>query len=292
MLMLQRAITDLLRLVSSAAGDLDVVAVFVDRDQTTYAVEGDGLTPTTITTATTTTIVAAPASGKTRNVKGIMVRNVSATVTNDVTLLIELSGAVQYELYKATLLPGATLAYVEGTGFVTLAAAGTGYGDTIDRQLDAAQTGTNATGAQNWIPTGGAASVEAGVVYAFEGILNLTRSAGAVSHTTSLVFGGTATLTSILWRAQTNTGDTLANAVGNHAAGRVATAVVVKAASVSASEEISILVHGSVKINAAGTFIPQFQYSAAPGGAPTIQIGTRFTLTKKGSGFNTKGTWV
>jgi hypothetical protein len=50
---------------------------------------------------------------------------------------------------------------------------------------------------------------------------------------------------------------------------------------------------GIVRINAAGTFIPQFQYSAAPGGAPTIQQNTFFMLRKLGSGSaTTQGTWA
>jgi hypothetical protein len=31
-----------------------------------------------------------------------------------------------------------------------------------------------------------------------------------------------------------------------------------------------------MRINAGGTVIPQFQFSAAPGGAPTIKAGTFF----------------
>ena len=291
-MLLLTATTDLLRIVTSAAADVDVVAAYVDRDQSTFAVQGDGKQLTTITTATTTTVVSSPAASKTRNVKELCVRNTHASQVVDVTVLVEVSGPTQYELHKVTLQPGEALEYIEGVGFFTLAAEGTGFGDVIERRLDVSQTGTNGLAAQNWFPTLGAAQVEAGVVYDFYGLLNLTRSAGVTSHTTSLLFAGTATLTYILWRASCNTGDTLANAAQNHAAGRSAAAVVVKAASTSATEEISLLVQGSVKINAAGTFIPQFQYSAAPGGAPTIQPGSFFQLTKKGSGFNQKGTWA
>ncbi len=291
-MLLLTATTDLVRVITSAAGDVDVVANYLDRDQTTFAVQTADKQLTTITTATTTTVVSAPASGKTRNVKLLHLRNAHASSANDVTVLLEISGGTQYEMHKVTLQPGEALEYVEGVGFFTLAAASTGFGDMIERRLDATQSGTNGTAAQNWFPTNGAPTVEAGVVYGFDGLLNMTRAAGTTSHTTSLLFGGTATLTSILWRASCNTGDTLANAAQNHAAGRSASAVVVKAASTSATEEVSLRVEGSVKINAAGTFIPQFSYSAAPGGAPTIQIGSYFYLIKKGSGFNTRGTWA
>jgi hypothetical protein len=36
---------------------------------------------------------------------------------------------------------------------------------------------------------------------------------------------------------------------------------------------------GSVLVNVGGTFIPQFQFSAAPGGSPTIQANSYFRLT-------------
>ena len=46
--------------------------------------------------------------------------------------------------------------------------------------------------------------------------------------------------------------------------------------------------------DAGGTFIPQYQLSAAPGGAYTTQIGSYFKLSPLGvSGSNTSiGTWA
>lgn len=285
------ATTKKVQLITSAAANIDVVANYVDRNQSTGAINGDGSQITAITTATTTDILAAPGATTTRNLVELFIRNKHASLACDVTALIDVSGT-DTELHKETLQPGECLEYVQGLGFYKLAAASSGFGDVIERRLDATQTGTNGTGAQNWFPTNGAPNVEAATVYEFEGLLNMTRSAGTTSHTTSFLFGGTATLTSVLWYGLCNTGDTLANLSANHAGGRSAAAVVVKAASTSSTEEISLRVQGSVKINAAGTFIPQFQYSAAPGGAPTIQIGSFFKLSKKGAGFNTKGIWA
>lgn len=289
-MILLSATTDKMQVVTSAAGDVDVIASYVDRDQSSFIVGLADRQLTTITAAATTDVLAAPSSGKTRNLKQLTVRNTHASIANDILVQFN-ANATLYELHKVTLQPGEMLEFIEGVGFITLAAASTGFGDILERRLDATQTGTNGTGAQNWFPTNGAVNVEAGVVYEMEGVLNFNRAAGAVSHTTSLLFAGTATLTYILWRATTNTGDTLANAALNHAAGRSASAVVVKAASTGTTEETSIRLEGSIKVNAAGTFIPQFQYSAAPGGAPTIQIGSFFQLVKKGAAFNTKGTW-
>lgn len=160
------------------------------------------------------------------------------------------------------------------------------------RALSANAAGTDVATAQPWFPATGAVAVEANTLYEFEGILRTSRSAGTTSHTTSLLFGGTATLTSILYRAYTNTGDTVANGTCNVAAIEVATAVAVKGASTSATEQISIRVRGVVRVNAAGTLIPQFQYSSAPGGAPSVLANSFFRLLKLGAGTDTtQGTW-
>jgi hypothetical protein len=58
----------------------------------------------------------------------------------------------------------------------------------------------------------------------------------------------------------------------------LATGAVVKAASTSATEFTVIRVKGRISASATGQLIPQFQYSAAPGGAPTIKDGTYFKI--------------
>jgi hypothetical protein len=71
------------------------------------------------------------------------------------------------------------------------------------------------------------------------------------------------------------------------------TEVVLKAASTSATENSIFFVWGIVRINGAGTFIPQFKYSAAPGGAPTVKRGTWFRMWPVGSNTTVSvGTWA
>lgn len=153
-------------------------------------------------------------------------------------------------------------------------------------------TGTDVSTAQPWFPTAGAVTVESGTTYKFEGYLRTSRSAGTTSHTTSLLFGGTATLTNIAYRADVNTGDVVTNLAQNQTSIEVATATVVKAASTSATEQISIKIEGVVRVNTGGTFIPQFQYSSAAGGAPSILTNSYFMLYPLGSGsVTTQGTW-
>lgn len=153
--------------------------------------------------------------------------------------------------------------------------------------------GQNVATVQPWFPTAGGVTVTSGTTYAFTGKLRTSRAAGTTSHTTSLLFGGTAVLASIAYKAICNTGDTVANIASNQIAVEVATAVVVKAASTSATEQIDIFVTGIVRVTTGGTFIPQFQYSAIPGGTPTILANSFFQLVPLGnSTVQNQGTWA
>lgn len=168
-----------------------------------------------------------------------------------------------------------------------------GINNILFKILSANDTGTNVNTAQPWFPTAGAVTVEANKTYMFEGLLRLSRSAGTSSHTTSLLFGGTATLTGIAYRAVANTGDVVTSGAVNGNSIEVATATVVKSASTSATEQIGIYVSGVVRVTSAGTFIPQFQYSSAPGGAPSVLANSFFTLIPVGTGAVTEsGTWA
>lgn len=135
--------------------------------------------------------------------------------------------------------------------------------------LAADQTGTNVNTAQPWFPGGGATGITLPVgSYRFRGYLALTRSAGAVSHTIGLLFAGTVTLSSIEYVASSTVTDALATPSRTRV--KVATNTAVTAANASATESNIIEIAGIVRVSAVGTFIPQFIYSAAPGGAPTV----------------------
>ncbi len=90
--------TDSLELVTSAACSLDVVISYVDY---TSSAATPGAQVTAITTATTTTVLSAPAASTQRQVKRINVRNKSTT-TCVVTMQRDVS-ATNYELYSTSL---------------------------------------------------------------------------------------------------------------------------------------------------------------------------------------------
>lgn len=152
--------------------------------------------------------------------------------------------------------------------------------------------GLNSTSAQPWFPTAGGLTLPVGLYYV-EGLLYTTRSAGTTSHTTSLLLGGTATV-SFTGFVDANSGaDTVSEASDAVTWMSSAGATVVKAASTSASENVLVHLKGVLRVTAAGTVIPQFQYSAAPGGTPTVKTGTYIKVMPAGaSNHVSTGAWA
>lgn len=103
--------SDLLKLVTDAAVLVDVHVSWVD--YTVSAVTPDR-TNTPISSATTTTIVASPASGAVRNVKLITAQNKSTTTPVNVTVQ-HFDGTNTVNIGPFALGPGAALTYAEGS---------------------------------------------------------------------------------------------------------------------------------------------------------------------------------
>ena len=156
--------------------------------------------------------------------------------------------------------------------------------------LSAGQPGLDTASAQTWFPGGGATliTLAANTTYMFRGELAHIRAAGTVLHNIGNLFSGTATLTSIAYHARAAAADasSFLNLTSNQVS-RVESAVnttIWNTVSSSANEVFTLRVEGMVRIAAAGTFGPQFQYSAAPGGAPTIRPNSWFMLSPLGTG--------
>lgn len=280
--------TDKLQIISGQAGALDVHISYVDLTSA-GAWSGAGRQNTAIVTAAATDVLAAPGVSVIRNAKTINVRNAHASNSCDVTVLYNQNGTT-FTLHKVTLRAGEALEYIEGVGWYLLA---TPTVTPLIKVLAADDTGgQNVNTAQPWFPTNGALTVAADTTYWLDAMLSLSRAAGTTSHTIGILFGGTATLTSIQYTALANNSDTDAAATAQRTLSRVATSTVVTGASTSATEQKSIKLDGIIRVNAAGTLIPQFIYSAAPGGAPTVKANSYFRLDYLGTGsFTTQGTW-
>ena len=81
-----------------------------------------GSTNNVVSTATTTTVAAAPGSGIQRNVKTLVIHNTNASSSNLVT--VEVVSSATAVLYAYTLLAGETLQYYDTLGFEVLDASG------------------------------------------------------------------------------------------------------------------------------------------------------------------------
>jgi hypothetical protein len=99
-----------IRIVTAAAANVDCHASWVDLNGTT--VTPGSLNTTGIVTATTTTVVAAPAASTVRNVKALYITNTSAAVSTRVTAE-HFDGTNAAELIGFILLPGENMTFNE-----------------------------------------------------------------------------------------------------------------------------------------------------------------------------------
>lgn len=108
----------------------------------------------------------------------------------------------------------------------------------------------------------------------------LSFNTGATSHTTAFGFGGTATFTSISYAsiASSSAANTLAAAQVRRV--EAATAAVLTAASTAVTTEI--LLEGLIRINAAGTIIPQVTFSSGPTGTCETAVNSFFEIRPVG----------
>lgn len=102
-MLLLTSTSDVIRVVTSAAGAVDVHASYIDHNAGTFT---PGRTNTaSITTATTTTVVGSPGASTQRNVKHLTVFNEHASVSQTITVE-HFDGTTAETLWKGTLAAG------------------------------------------------------------------------------------------------------------------------------------------------------------------------------------------
>jgi hypothetical protein len=262
--------TDKVRLVTSAAAAIDVTASYFDASTADPPVpkgSTSGFTPTAITTATTTDIVAAPAASTLRNVKTIVIRNKDATLSCDVTVTIDRSGTA-YEQFKTTLNTGDTLTFTEGVGYFKY--TGTAK---LDAKLVVSSDVVNATTSFADI-TGLTVALKSGKKYAFESVLihqtNATTTAAffgvniGAAPTSLIVVGETQITTSVTaatWgsTAATTARDTSINLAGTTGPGAV---------------NMFAYVSGFIQPSADGTFAMRCASEVAVASGLTVKAGS------------------
>lgn len=166
-------------------------------------------------------------------------------------------------------------------------------------RLDADLVGANVTTAQNTFGVG--IGLAANTVYEFEAFIGFSKTVGATAHNLALLFGGTATLNYILYEFNGILTTAASAPPQNSLGGSYSTGISNSAASFNIGSAIgsaSVLtwqtIKGTVSINAAGTFIPQYILSAAPGGAYSTIKGSFIKMKSLGlAGANTNyGGWA
>jgi hypothetical protein len=129
-------------------------------------------------------------------------------------------------------------------------------------------------------------TLKASTFYIFELYYLLTKPATSTSHTISLAWGGTATITSIQF-----SGYSLAQGAGIGSAydagpcvfGSGQTAIQQIRAGYTTQNTTGIIARGGVLINAGGTFTPQLNINVSPGQSWSLRAGSYFKITPIGS---------
>lgn len=110
-----------LQLTSSTATPLDVSVSFVDITTTTFAPSSNEVK---VTTTGATAILAAPAASTQRQIKLVTISNTSTTISSNITVQ-KLITATTYNMTPVvTLLPGETMQYMDGNGWMYYSASG------------------------------------------------------------------------------------------------------------------------------------------------------------------------
>jgi hypothetical protein len=176
--------TDKLQLVTDAAVTVDVQVSYTDHNAGAF-------TPsrqlTAITTATTTDILAAPASSTQRSVRLMTIRNKHASSAVVVTLLYDANGT-DYELYSTTMLAGECLVYIDALGFF-LNKANPLENPVVVKRLSADQSNSTTTPTE---VTGLTVATNTGT-FIFEYFLILQSAATTTGHKLSANYDGTVT---------------------------------------------------------------------------------------------------
>lgn len=182
------------------------------------------------------------------------------------------------------------LAPVATTGLFSSLTGAPALIPTLYKVLDASALASNSNTDQPWFPSAGGVSVTADTLYRFEGTLIVSH--GTTSCAIGIGFGGTATTNFISY--QGTAVKRVLNTNGNNAQMAVSDSASNLQTSTSNTVGGSVLTTtGILSVDAAGTLIPQFRFSAAPGGIPSVRAGTHFQLTRLGTDADlTRGTWA
>lgn len=214
----------------------------------------------------------------------------TSTASSISTTVLTVGGTVTGTFGVGQVISGTGIA--SGTRIISL---GTGTGGAGTYNLNNSQTVSSTA-----IHSARGVNLSASTVYVFEAIYMLNRTAGAASsHSIALGFGGTATINNIAYFVTSGASASGFNQVTNNT--NFTTGAITQTTATTVSPNYTgnvyepIQIRGTVSINAAGSFVPLQQTSAAPGtNGYSSAIGTYFYIYPIGaSGSNLSiGNWV
>ena len=146
------ASTDTLELVTSTSASLDYNCSFTDSTTSAFT---PGKSAGNVASATTTTVVAAPATSTQRNILNCTFRNASTSTANALTLQRDVSGSNR-TMFAASLAPGEVLQLTQAGEFQVLSSSGALRTQSVDSGYDGrayyiAKGGTAKDSAGYWI---------------------------------------------------------------------------------------------------------------------------------------------
>lgn len=199
--------SDVLRVITSSTADLHCLSGFADDAATPEFTPGGP--PVRITSATTTTLVAAPGSSVRRMVKYLLLRNAHASTANTITLQ-HYDGTNATTLWAGTLAAGESLQWTSDRGFCPLSTLGVpkvvqASSAPANQTMNIVVLGsdvTNNNGTANTIAdvTGLSFSVVAGARYWFEFVIPYTSAATTTGSRWSV--NGPASPTLLAYRSE------------------------------------------------------------------------------------------
>ncbi len=254
--------SDILRVVTSSTANLDVHATWMEW-QSAAAYPTPGRTNTAISSATTTTIVAAPGASTFRTLKTVVLANRHASTSQTVTVQ-HFDGTTSAQLFSVTLPAGWSLQYNEGRGWAVYDSNGRELANSLNTAAPTVNTlnvvvlatdVTNNNAVANTIQdvTGFSFAVVAGQTFWFRAVIFFTSAATTTGSRWSVSGPGAPTFLS--YRSMyslTTTSDTLNTGLTAYDLPAAANATSATAAGNTA------MVEGTITPSSDGTVIIRF----------------------------------
>lgn len=248
-MLLLTSISDIVRVITGSAADIEVYAAWMDNASGTIT---PGRTNTaSITTATTTTVVGSPAASTQRNVKHLSIFNNHASASSVVTVE-HTDGTNPVVLNKFTLLAGESCdmtstgqwMYYDASGAVKLASA------KYEACFRVTANSVHATAATFADVTGLSCPVKVGRSYTIE--CHLYHISNATTTGAQFGFGGVAMTAMIAGAISTVTNSPTAATMSSGVVTAINTAVVVQ--TTGAATNAPTILSGTITPSADGTF--------------------------------------